>query len=457
MTITYALMEKFEEIAAKEPNRAKIILKSRVNELITNSSGEVVGCKYTNKAGQTFEEHGPVIIATGGYAADKEADSLLQKYRPDILTFPTTNGAHATGDGIKMAIKAGADLKDIDKVQVHPTGLVHPDEPNNPVKFLAAEALRGVGGIIIDNEGKRFVNELGTRDFVSGEMMRHNKAPYRLVLNGKASKEIEWHCKHYCGRKLMKRFTNVNEIAKDMGAKVDVLKATFEQHNVGEKSNNDAFGKIYFRNGPWKSDDVFHVAVITPVAHYCMGGVKVSADSEVESATGIIPGLFATGEVMGGTHGFNRLGGSSLLDCVVFGRVSGRTASRFLLSKLIKNVESGAIVSKNVDAAPVKAAEAPKAAAAPAPAAQGGDKIYTAEEVAKHNTESDCWVIVNGMVLDVTSFLDEHPGGKQAVLLFAGRDATEEFLMLHKLDVIDKYAPECVIGALKGAKVQNKL
>lgn len=127
-------------------------------------------------------------------------------------------GDHTTGDGIKMAMAIGADIKDITAVQVilspplsspfplpssplqvHPTGLVHPDEPEAKLKFLAAEALRGVGGILIDANGKRFCDELGRRDYVSESMMK-NKGPFRLILGPGSAKEIEWHCKHYVVR-----------------------------------------------------------------------------------------------------------------------------------------------------------------------------------------------------------------------------------------------------------------
>ena len=151
------------------------------------------------KDGALATEHGPVVIATGGFGADYKPDSLLQANRPDLQHLPTTNGDHCTGDGIKMAVAAGAGTIDMSSVQIHPTGLVHPGEPDAKVKFLAAEALRGVGGILVDADGNRFADELGRRDYVSGEMNK-NKAPFRLILNGKASKEIEWHCKHYVGR-----------------------------------------------------------------------------------------------------------------------------------------------------------------------------------------------------------------------------------------------------------------
>ncbi len=116
-----------------------------------------------------------------------------------------------------MVASIGGRLIDLEKVQVHPTGLVDPKEPDAKVKFLAAEALRGCGGLLIDNEGNRFADELGHRDYVTGRMWDNNKFPVRLILNEQASKEIEWHCKHYAGRGLMKRFDNANDLAKEMG------------------------------------------------------------------------------------------------------------------------------------------------------------------------------------------------------------------------------------------------
>merc|ERR1719163_1916072 len=169
------------------------MLKSKVTKLIRDSSGQVVGVEGVNAKGAKFTEYGPVIVCTGGFGADFAEDSLLVKHRPDLAHLPTTNGDHCTGDGLKMAMAIGADTCDLEWVQVHPTGLVHPDEPDAKVKFLAAEALRGVGGILLDANGKRFADELGRRDYVSGEMYK-NKGPFRLILNEKASNEIAWHC-----------------------------------------------------------------------------------------------------------------------------------------------------------------------------------------------------------------------------------------------------------------------
>merc|ERR1712159_340812 len=124
---------------------------------------------------------------------------------------------------------------------VHPTGLVHPAEPNAKVKFLAAEALRGVGGILIDAKGNGFCNELGTRDYVT-DCMNKGHGPFRLVLNGKASKEIEWHCKHYKGRGVMKAFSSGRDLANEMGIPVSRLGETFAKYNQdASKGHPDSY------------------------------------------------------------------------------------------------------------------------------------------------------------------------------------------------------------------------
>jgi flavocytochrome c len=355
MTITYALIQMLEKIAEKT-DRARIITKAEVTGLIMNGPA-VVGCDY-KKGGATFQEYGPVIFASGGYGADFGNGSLLAKYRPDLLHLPTTNGEHCTGDAIKIGETIGAKTIDLEWVQVHPTGLVKPDDPDAKVKFLAAEALRGVGGIVLDAQGKRFANELGRRDYVTGEMWK-NKPPFRLCLNKAASDEIIWHCKHYTGRGVMKFYENGAALAKDMGVSLETLVATHDGHyeaakktekdpdggswpaypsgkSWDEPSGKTGSGKKFYHNvlpGSKVATEPFYVAIITPVIHYCMGGLEITADSECISSKGVIPGLYAAGEIAGGVHGNNRLGGNSLLDCVVFGRVAGKAACKYCFGK----------------------------------------------------------------------------------------------------------------------------
>jgi len=371
MTITYGLMEKIEDIA-DESDKARILLKCDVKTLIKDASGAVCGVKY-EKDGKMFEEHGPVIISTGGFGADFGDDSLLKKYRPDLMHLPTTNGEHCSGDGLKMALAVGADSVDLEWVQVHPTGLVHPEEPDAKVKFLAAEALRGVGGILLDADGNRFANELGRRDYVTGQMWKNkgvklgNTTGFFLCLNSKASKEMNWHAKHYMGRGLMKFYKNLGELAKEYKFDVKNIEAAFKEYNENcEKQTKDPdggpyeaygggkawdkWGKKFYHNGPMEVNDEYHVAIVTPVIHYCMGGIMMNDGAECLDKKGnVIPGLLVAGEAMGGVHGKNRLGGNSLLDCVVFGRVAGRSAARQvnkMNAEFIEKSKGGAIPAK---------------------------------------------------------------------------------------------------------------
>merc|ERR1719195_2006742 len=357
MTITYALIQMLEKVAERT-DRARIITKARAHTLLTNPDGACVGLTYEVR-GKDKKEYGAVILASGGFGADFTQNSLLAQYRPDLMHLPTTNGEHCTGDGIKMGEAVGAKSIDLEWVQVHPTGLVKPDDPDAKIKFLAAEALRGVGGIILDANGKRFSNELGRRDYVTGEMWK-NKPPFRLVLNKAASTEIAWHCKHYTGRGVMKFYETGEALAKDMGGPLATIEQTHEEHyQAGKKPEKDPeggpypaypsgkswdeasgktkSGKKFYHNiipGSAVKSEPFYVAIITPVIHYCMGGLEIDTDSAVVNATGeAIPGLYAAGEVAGGVHGNNRLGGNSLLDCVVFGRVAAKAACKWMFGQ----------------------------------------------------------------------------------------------------------------------------
>merc|ERR1719498_2147765 len=203
----------------------------------------------------------------------------------------------------------------------------------------------------------------------------------------------------------------------------------------------DPWGKKFFHNVPVEPTDSFHVAIVTPVIHYCMGGLEIDANSNVVKRVinnrGPVDGLYAAGEIAGGVHGNNRLGGNSLLDCVVFGRVAGKHCAEYMLGETVPT-----------SLAQLSGAMKAGGAAAPVAAAAAAVAGYSLADVAKHTTKEDCWVVVNGQVLDVTKFLPDHPGGELAILTFAGKDATAEFNMIHPGDVIEKYAPDAVIGVL---------
>ncbi|KAK8168554.1 FAD binding domain-containing protein [Phyllosticta citrichinensis] len=496
MAITYALMQRFEELAEAEPDRVQLVKKAKVTK-IHKEGNKAVGVSYEFD-GKEHSVDGPVILATGGYAADFGDTSLLKKHRPDTYGLATTNGAHATGDGHKMLMDIGANGIDMDKVQVHPTGLVDPKDPGSKWKFLAAEALRGEGGLLLNGKGQRFSDELGHRDYVSGKMWEEKEKglwPIRLVLNSKASNVLDFHTRHYSGRGLMKKMTG-KELAKEIGCGDAALQKTFQEYNaIADGKVKDPWGKKFFHNLPFDINDTFHVALMEPVLHFTMGGIEINDKAQVLNNNGKpFDGLFVCGELAGGVHGSNRLGGSSLLGCVVYGRVAGESASKYLFQELLNGGASSAAqrlgqISLHIDPSqPGKVAvewgsgvggsgsqlsqqsqtsAAPVLGGAAADSADPGkvskpnapkkfsvpDDEFSLDEIAKHNTKEDLWIAVKGIVLNVTNWVDQHPGGPQALYNFMGRDASEEFEMLHDDEVIPKYAPEVVVGRVKGQKI----
>lgn len=291
-----------------------------------------------------------VILATGGFSNDRTARSLLQEYAPHLASYPTTNGTWATGDGVKMARDLGVALVDMDKVQLHPTGLIDPKDPSNRTKYLGPEALRGSGGILVNKRGERFINELELRSVVSQAIIAQNdEFPNsggskfaHCILNEEAVKLFGVNSLGFYWKRLglFVKVEDVAELAKLIGCPEAALKKTLEHYEEISAGNRvcPLTGKSVFpcKLGP---QGPFYVAFVTPSIHYTMGGCLISPSGEIQSAEtdgeGIghrrpILGLFGAGEVTGGVHGKNRLGGNSLLECVVFGRVAGDRAATIL-------------------------------------------------------------------------------------------------------------------------------
>ncbi|KAK1783240.1 FAD binding domain-containing protein [Copromyces sp. CBS 386.78] len=283
---------------------------------------------------------GPVIFTTGGFGGDTHG--LLARYRPDLNGMPSTNDPRPGTHDLLAAV--GARLVDMDSVQIHPTGFVDPANPQVPVKFLAAEMLRGEGGILLHN-GKRFVNELETRERVSNTIMALpgdgvqgssslRQWDVQLLLDPGAAEAAAGHMGFYVWKGLMKKM-KISEL--DATTK-ETLK---EYASIVRGEKEDLFRRKAF--GHWKlggvnSDGVVDedaevcVGRVTPIVHFTMGGAVFNEHAQVLSSElgeeqKPIRGLWAAGEITGGIHGDNRLGGSSLLECVVFGRIAGAEAA----------------------------------------------------------------------------------------------------------------------------------
>lgn len=322
--IVLALLAKL-----KENENFKISNEAEVKSLLTKDDG-VNGVEYTI-GGNTQTLEGNVMFASGGFAGD--ATGLLARYRPDLEGIPSTNDARPGSHDILAAV--GAELLDMDSVQVHPTGFVDPASPDTMLKFLAAEMLRGEGGILLSPTGQRFVNEMETREHVSNVIMKTPQSTdgdgtirqwdVRLVLDPGACEAAASHIGFYEWKGLVKRMKvkDLDEAAIQALDKYAATVAEGKDDEFGRKS----FGRWRLQPGEQNRDEEICVGRITPITHFTMGGVAINDMSQVLRIRGgklePIPGLWAAGEITGGVHGDNRLGGSSLLECVVFGRTAG--------------------------------------------------------------------------------------------------------------------------------------
>ena len=343
-TIGYHLTSLIFNQINKLPN-VTFSPNSTVIDLLYNKENNTVnGVKVNINNKEKIIKSKTVILTCGGFGHDFESkDSLLKEFAPNLLNFPTTNGIQTTGSGIKIVRKIGGDLIHMDKIQLHPTGFVDFSNRFSKNKILAPELLRGVGGILINQKGERFCNELGTRDYVTQKIINNcqkikNKNNIEqiecyLILNENSSVKFGPNFKFYLNKGLFKKYNNFKHFAKENKLNFKNLKRTFKIYNdFANKKKQDQFGKKFYPE-KFNLNQHFYVAVISPVIHYCMGGIKINNETEVLSKDKIIKGLYAAGEVTGGVHGENRLGGNSLLECVVFGRKAARNSIKYIQLK----------------------------------------------------------------------------------------------------------------------------
>ena len=258
-----------------------------------------------------------VVIATGGFGANLD---MIVSYNPKLKGFKTSNQKGATGDIFPIANKLGIQLKDMQYIQIHPTG-------EATRSLLITEAVRGSGGIMVNQEGQRFINELGTRDVVSAAILAQNPAKAYLIYDEQVRNNLGA-VKNYENLGLVKSGKTVEELAKAIKVDPTILQDTITKYNESVASQTDPLGRVVF--GKTLTEVSYYAIAVLPVIHHTMGGIAVNTESQVLLKNNTpIKGLYAAGEVVGGIHGANRLGGNAVADITIFGRRSGERAAKF--------------------------------------------------------------------------------------------------------------------------------
>ena len=263
---------------------------------------------------------------------------MVVKFQPGLAGFGTTNHKGATGDAFAWIEKFNGDLFQIEQIQTHPT--VVPGKG-----AMITEAVRGNGAILINREGKRFGNEMATRDVMSAAVLAQTgKTAYIFFDQGvrDSLKAINGYVKNG----FTKEGATIEELAGKLNIPADALKATVEQYNkyvVAKKDpefgrNPNSFTRSYKNaEGKQVNEDTqlvkgpFYAIEIAPAVHHTMGGIKINPKTEVLTKEGTpIPGLYAAGEVTGGVHGANRLGGNAVADICIFGKIAADSALAYI-------------------------------------------------------------------------------------------------------------------------------
>ena len=304
-----------------------VITNMKAEELIKDKDGRVVGVKATMDGSEyTFNAKGGVVLATGGFGANPE---MVKKYNPKIdERFKTTDAPGSTGEALYMAERAGAELVNMGYIQTYPIC-----DPLSGAIELIADA-RFDGAIMLNQEGKRFVEELQRRDVLS-EAILNQTGQYCWVLwndnIGKISNTVKAHANEY------EAFTKqgIMTTCDDLKCIADFTKIPFDQLQKTVKRVSDMAGKGNDKDFNHRSGLVdmqqgkYYVIKAVPSTHHTMGGVRINEKAEALTAEGkVIPGLWAAGEVTGVTHGTNRLGGNAYTDIIVFGRIAGEAAAK---------------------------------------------------------------------------------------------------------------------------------
>lgn len=305
---------------AAQKQGADVRLNSTVTDIISDG-GKAAGVKVSAQNGGYTIAAKAVIIASGGFGANPE---MIVQYQPKLAGFGTTNHKGATGDAFAWVEKFDAALTQMEQIQTHPTVV-----PENGI--MITEAVRGNGAILVSRTGKRFVDEMGTRDVVSEAILAQPNKTVFIVFD-QAVRDSLKAIEGYAKQGLLTEGATPAELAKKLGFPEDEFEKTLATYAGYVHNKNDAeFG----RNPQGLERDLsvapYYALEIGPAVHHTMGGIKINTAANVLNTKGeAVPGLFAAGEVTGGVHGANRLGGNAVADIAVFGKIAADSALAYI-------------------------------------------------------------------------------------------------------------------------------
>lgn len=297
----------------------EVLLETSVAEILLEN-GAVSGVKVVDEYNDTrILNAKSVIVATGGFSANRE---MVVKYRPELDGFVTTNHKGATGSGIAMLQNIGADTVDMGEIQIHPT-------VEQTTSYLISEAIRGGGAILVSQAGQRFYNEMETRDKVSAEIIALPEKSAWIIFddqvraNNKAADE-------YIAKGFVISAPTPHELAVKINMDQETLQTTLGRYNqFVEQQKDEDFGRTTALRHPLNKGPYFAIR-IAPGVHHTMGGVTINTDTAVlDAQKQVINGAWAAGEVVGGIHGANRIGGNAVADIIIFGILAGRNAAAY--------------------------------------------------------------------------------------------------------------------------------
>ena len=320
MAIGPHLMDVFTKQA--EELGIDIRLNTKAIEILAEGN-KATGVKVETKDGHSYNINAKaVVLASGGFGANQE---LVEKYKAELKDFGTTNHPGATGDAIAMVEKLDVALVDIAEIQTHPTVVPKINE-------MITEGVRGDGAILVNRDAKRFINELETRDVVSKAILEQEGKTAFLIFDEQVveqAKAIE----KYKSAGLLTEADSLKELAEKLKIDGATLEETVNTYNEYFKTQED----LDFNRRLLNVDIVkapFYAVEVAPAIHHTMGGVKINTNTEVINNSGeVVEGLYAAGEVTGGVHGGNRIGGNAVTDITVFGRIAGQNAASKVLGK----------------------------------------------------------------------------------------------------------------------------